>query len=152
MAALGQPDGDVAPTDQGSLVGRPVSDAVFRLVFRIDSRLHPSSLVWVPLNLTLDLCNNANNRDARLSIGWSIYLSTAKRFSPTRDSDTLTAGTYIRQILESDPLDVNPVADFPGRNSLEPNFGWSGSGEGRGALDDVLLSDSRCQGDHRGDV
>ena len=24
-----------------------------------------------------------NNRDARLSIGWSIYLSTAKRFSPT---------------------------------------------------------------------
>ena len=23
-----------------------------------------------------------NNRDARLSIGWSIYLSTAKRFSP----------------------------------------------------------------------
>ena len=34
-----------------------------------------------------------NNRDARLSIGWSIYLSTAKRFSPTRDSDTLTAGT-----------------------------------------------------------
>ena len=55
----GQPDGDVAPTDQGSLVGRPVSDAVFRLVFRMDSRLHPSSLVWVPLNLTLDLCNNA---------------------------------------------------------------------------------------------
>ena len=50
----GQPDGDVAPTDQGSLVGRPVSDAVFRLVFRMDSRLHPSSLVWVPLNLTLD--------------------------------------------------------------------------------------------------
>ena len=48
--------------------------------------------------------------------------------------------------------DVNPVADFPGRNSLEPNFGWSRSGEGRGALDDVLLSDSRCQGDHRGDV
>ena len=70
----------------------------------------------------------------------------------TRDSDTLTAGTYIWQILESDPLDVNPVADFPGRNSLEPNFGWSGSGEGGGALDDVLLSDSRCQGDHRGDV
>ena len=55
----GQPDCDVAPTDQGSLVGRPVSDAVFRLVFRMDSRLHPSSLVWVPLNLTLDLCNNA---------------------------------------------------------------------------------------------
>ena len=51
----GQPDGDVAPTDQGSLVGRPVSDAVFRLVFRMDSRLHPSSLVWIPLNLTLDL-------------------------------------------------------------------------------------------------
>ena len=25
----------------------------------MDSRLHPSSLVWVPLNLTLDLCNNA---------------------------------------------------------------------------------------------
>ena len=50
----GQPDGDVAPTDQGSLVGRPVSDAVFRLVFQMDSRLHPSSLVWVPLNLTLD--------------------------------------------------------------------------------------------------
>ena len=58
----GQPDGDVAPTDQGSLVGRPVSDAVFRLVFRMDSRLHPSSLVWVPLNLTLDLCNNASQR------------------------------------------------------------------------------------------
>ena len=58
----GQPDGDVAPTDQGSLVGRPVSDAVFRLVFRMDSRLHPSSLVWVPLNLTLDLCNNAPAR------------------------------------------------------------------------------------------
>ena len=56
----GQPDCDVAPTDQGSLVGRPVSDAVFRLVFRMDSRLHPSSLVWVPLNLTLDLCNNAH--------------------------------------------------------------------------------------------
>ena len=55
----GQPDCDVAPTDQGSLVGRPVSDAVFRLVFRMVSRLHPSSLVWVPLNLTLDLCNNA---------------------------------------------------------------------------------------------
>ena len=32
----GSPDGDVAPTDQGSLVGRPVSDAVFRLVFRLD--------------------------------------------------------------------------------------------------------------------
>ena len=58
----GQPDGDVAPTDQGSLVGRLVSDAVFRLVFRMDSRLHPSSLVWVPLNLTLDLCNNAAER------------------------------------------------------------------------------------------
>ena len=57
----GQPDCDVAPTDQGSLVGRPVSDAVFRLVFRMDSRLHPSSLVWVPLNLTLDLCNNARS-------------------------------------------------------------------------------------------
>ena len=66
--------------------------------------------------------------------------------TPTRPRDGL------RQIVESDPLDVNPVADFPGRNSLEPNFGWSGSGEGRGALDDVLLSDSRCQGDHRGDV
>ena len=26
----------------------------------MDSRLHPSSLVWVPLNLTLDLCNNAS--------------------------------------------------------------------------------------------
>ena len=61
----GQPEGDVAPTDQGSLVGRPVSDAVFRLVFRMDSRLHPSSLVWVPLNLTLDLCNNACAGKAR---------------------------------------------------------------------------------------
>ena len=59
----GQPDGDVAPTDQGSLVGRPVSDAVFRLVFRMDSRLHPSSLVWVPLNPKLDLCNNAAPRN-----------------------------------------------------------------------------------------
>ena len=29
-----------------------------------------------------------NNRDARLSIGWSIYLSTAKRFSPTTVYDT----------------------------------------------------------------
>ena len=58
----GQPDCDVAPTDQGSLVGRPVLDAVFRLVCRMDSRLHPSSLVWVPLNLTLDLCNNAVDR------------------------------------------------------------------------------------------
>ena len=58
----------------------------------------------------------------------------------------------IQSVDASDPLDVNPVADFPGRNSLEPNFGWSGSGEGGGALDDVLLSDSRCQGDHRGDV
>ena len=59
MAALDNQMVIVAPTDQGSLVGRPVSDAVFRLVFRMDSRLHPSSLVWVPLNLTLDLCNNA---------------------------------------------------------------------------------------------
>ena len=63
----GQPDGDVAPTDQGSLVGRPVSDAVLRLVFRMDSRLHPSSLVWVPLNLTLDLCNNAARHTRRAS-------------------------------------------------------------------------------------
>ena len=29
-----------------------------------------------------------NSRDARLSIGWSIYLSTAKRFSPTAVCDT----------------------------------------------------------------
>ena len=50
-----------------ALVGRPVSDAVFRLVFRMDSRLHPSSLVGVPLNLTLGLCNNASSMALRLA-------------------------------------------------------------------------------------
>ena len=64
----GQPDCDVASTDQGSLVGRPVSDAVFRFVFWMDSRLHPSSLVRVPLNLTPDLCNNAPDRGHRIEV------------------------------------------------------------------------------------
>ena len=41
----GQPDGDVASTDQGAITGGPVLDVVLRLVRGMDSRLHPSSLV-----------------------------------------------------------------------------------------------------------
>ena len=40
----GQPDGEVASTDQGAIVGGPVPDVVLRLVRGMDSRLHPSSL------------------------------------------------------------------------------------------------------------
>ena len=39
-----QPDGDVASTEQGTNIGGPVLDVVLRLVRRMDSRLHPSSL------------------------------------------------------------------------------------------------------------
>ncbi len=35
-----QPEGDVAPLNQRSIVRRPVSDAVFRFVFGMHSRLH----------------------------------------------------------------------------------------------------------------
>ena len=35
----------VASADQGTIVGRPVRDAVFRLVRGMDSRLHPLSVV-----------------------------------------------------------------------------------------------------------
>ena len=42
----GQPDRDVASTDQGAIIGGPVLDAVFRLVLWMDSRSHPSSLTW----------------------------------------------------------------------------------------------------------
>ncbi len=41
----GQPDGDVASTDQGAIIGGPVPDVVLRLVRGMDSRLRPSSLV-----------------------------------------------------------------------------------------------------------
>ena len=40
----GQPDGDIASTDQGAIVGGPVPDVVLRLVRGMDSRFHPSSL------------------------------------------------------------------------------------------------------------
>ena len=41
----GQPDGDVASTDQRAIRGGPVLDVVLCLVRGMDSRLHPSSLV-----------------------------------------------------------------------------------------------------------
>ena len=41
----GQPDGDVASTDQCAIIGGPVLDVVLCLVRGMDSRLHPSSLV-----------------------------------------------------------------------------------------------------------
>ncbi len=41
----GQPDRNVASTDQGAIIGGPVLDVVLRLVRGMDSRLHPSSLV-----------------------------------------------------------------------------------------------------------
>ena len=41
----GQPDGDVASTDQSAIIGGPVLDVVLCLVRGMDSRLHPSSLV-----------------------------------------------------------------------------------------------------------
>jgi hypothetical protein len=41
----GQPDGDIASTDQGSIVGGPVPDVVFRFVRGMNSRFHPSRLV-----------------------------------------------------------------------------------------------------------
>ena len=41
----GQPDGDVASTDQRAIIGGPVLDVVLCLVRGMDSRLHPSSLV-----------------------------------------------------------------------------------------------------------
>ena len=41
----GQPDGDVASTDQSAIRGGPVLDVVLGLVRGMDSRLHPSSLV-----------------------------------------------------------------------------------------------------------
>ena len=41
----GQPDGDVASTDQSAITGGPVLDVVLCLVRGMDSRLHPSSLV-----------------------------------------------------------------------------------------------------------
>ncbi len=40
-----QPDGDVASTDQRAIIRGPVLNVVLRLVRRMDSRLHPSSLV-----------------------------------------------------------------------------------------------------------
>ena len=40
-----QPDGDVASTHQRAIIRGPVLDVVLRLVRRMDSRLHPSSLV-----------------------------------------------------------------------------------------------------------
>ena len=42
----GQPDGDVASTDQSAIIGGPVLDVVLCLVRGMDSRLHPSSLVY----------------------------------------------------------------------------------------------------------
>ena len=41
----GQPDGDVASTDQSAIRGGPALDVVLCLVRGMDSRLHPSSLV-----------------------------------------------------------------------------------------------------------
>ena len=41
----GQPDGDVASTDQSAIRGGPVLDVVLCLVRGMDARLHPSSLV-----------------------------------------------------------------------------------------------------------
>ena len=41
----GQPDGDVASTDQRAIRGGPVLDVVLCLVRGMDSRFHPSSLV-----------------------------------------------------------------------------------------------------------
>ena len=41
----GQPDGDVASTDQSAIIGGPVLDVLLCLVRGMDSRLHPSSLV-----------------------------------------------------------------------------------------------------------
>ena len=41
----GQPDGDIASTDQGAIVGGPVPGVVFRFVRGMNSRFHPSSLV-----------------------------------------------------------------------------------------------------------
>ena len=55
----GQPDGDVASTDQSAIIGGPVLDVVLCLVRGMDSRLHPSSLVCPPRNLTPDSCTNA---------------------------------------------------------------------------------------------
>ena len=39
------PDGDVASANQSSIIGRPVLDAVFRLIFWMNPRLHSFSLV-----------------------------------------------------------------------------------------------------------
>ena len=41
----GQPDGDVASTDQSAIRGGPVLDVVLCLVRGMDARFHPSSLV-----------------------------------------------------------------------------------------------------------
>ena len=38
------PQGDVTSSDQGTIVGRPVRDAVLRLVRGMDSRFHPLSV------------------------------------------------------------------------------------------------------------
>ena len=75
---LGQPHGAIASTDQGSVVGRPVSDAVLRLVRRIDSRLHPTSLVWSS-NATLYSCNNARSR---IRLARKCYLCPRNNLSP----------------------------------------------------------------------
>ena len=40
----GQPDGDIASTDQGAIIGGSVLNTVLLLVCGMDSRLHPSSL------------------------------------------------------------------------------------------------------------
>ena len=49
-------------------------------------------------------------------------------------------------------VELSSEAKGGGFRDRRMTFRWSGSGEGRGALDDVLLSGPRRQGDHRGDV
>ena len=61
----GQPDGDVASADQGTIIGGPVPDVVLCLIGGMDSRLHPSSLVCRLRNLTPDSCTNACAGKAR---------------------------------------------------------------------------------------
>jgi hypothetical protein len=71
----GQPQGDVAASDEGTIVGGPVRDAVLGLVRGMDSRIHHFSVVAAP----------RTSSDPNLAFSWrGIHAPT-----PSEDSEAL---------------------------------------------------------------
>jgi hypothetical protein len=56
------PLGELGSPDQGAIIGGTVLDVILRLVRGMDSRLHPSSLVFRLRCSTSDSCTNAVDR------------------------------------------------------------------------------------------